>query len=118
MRAAIATSFGLEHVRKPHSDCGSGFLTATCSTYFRYVESFAPSSRLKNPPHRYQKLVSRHALRCSFIIEYAIEMCRPAYLHYLYLVSLIKTQSYEKNIFDILFSCFPCIANLCICPRA
>src|SRR3989338_4138535 len=63
MRAAIATTYALEHARKPHSDCGSGFLTATCSTYSRYVSSSTPLSRLKNPLPRYQKRrVSGHAL--------------------------------------------------------
>src|SRR3989344_2889350 len=55
----------LEHARKPHSDYGSGFLTATRSsdsTYFRYVSSSTPSSRLTNPLPRYQKRVSRHTL--------------------------------------------------------
>src|SRR3990167_5434725 len=55
----------LEHARKPHSDYGSGFLTAprsSDSTYSRYVSSSTPSSRLKNPLPRYQKRVSRHAL--------------------------------------------------------
>ena len=52
-----------EHVRKPHFDCGNGFLTATrssSSTYFRYVSSSTPSSRLKNPLPRTQKRVSGH----------------------------------------------------------
>src|SRR3989344_7810695 len=55
----------LEHARKPHSDCGSGFLTATRSsdsTYSRYVSSSTPSSRLKNPLPRTQKRVFRHIL--------------------------------------------------------
>jgi len=66
----------LEYVRKPHSDCGSGFLTATqssSSTYFRYVASSTPSSRLKNPLPRTQKRVSGHTLNKKQVAVFDID---------------------------------------------